>query len=153
MERGWDKEAIESSGPRVVHGQGDHDRNGSFSGGPVRVGVIVDLHRTKEAGGHVKCWEHFARAAAEVPHLVDLSVHFLGERQEVQELAPNVRYVAVRPLLGTSGVLGGARVPAHTDIAPFNRRVVPYLRRYDVIHTTGAFFALSKTARRFARFH
>ncbi len=39
----------------------------------------------------------------------------------------------------------------HTDLAPLHPRLFPCLRSYDVIHTTDAFFALSKTALFFAK--
>jgi hypothetical protein len=49
-------------------GTGDDPVAGAY-GGPARTGVpsvavLVELNRTPGAGGHVKCWEPFAHAAA-----------------------------------------------------------------------------------------
>ncbi len=119
---------------------------------PIRVGVFVDLEWTPKAGGHVKCWERFAEAAAARDD-VDLSVHFFGATEAVHPVAPNVRYITLPPLLGTSSLPFLTGLPDHTDLAPFHVRLLRYLKEYDVVHTTGAFFSLSRTAGRYARRH
>jgi len=119
----------------------------------VAVGVFVDLKRGMGSGGHVKCWERFAEAAAGQRGRLDLTVHFLGSEEKVEPVAENVRYITHPPVIDTSSFKCMERLPGHTDLAPYNPKLIPYLGRYDVLHTTGAFFALSRTARRFARRH
>src|SRR5262245_48380783 len=43
---------------------------------PLRVGVLVDLTLTADTGGHVKCWQRIAEAAAKFPNELDLTMHF-----------------------------------------------------------------------------
>lgn len=43
------------------------------------IGVLVDLIWGPWAGGHVKCWERLAAAAASMPRELDMTVHYLGE--------------------------------------------------------------------------
>jgi len=133
--------------------RGAEGRRWKREDGPLSVGVFVDLKWSMEAGGHVKCWEHFAEAAAAVPEQLDLTVHFLGDAEEVYNIAGNVRYVTHRPALSTSRFRCMAKIPAQTDLAPVNLHLLPYLKDYQLVHTTGAFFALSKTARYYARRH
>lgn len=115
---------------------------------PLKVGVLVDLNLTADAGGHVKCWERIAEAAVNCSGL-DLTVHFNGPAYRQVELSSNVRYVLMPPVLSTSQLL--RRVPDHTDLAPWHPRLARVLRNYDVIHTTDAFFCYARTAARFAR--
>src|SRR5690349_16692282 len=70
----------------------------------MRVSVLVTLERHAEAGGHVKCWEKFAAAAALYPNWVDLTVHFLGEPYSVTPLAGNVRFIHHAPRFSTKRV-------------------------------------------------
>src|SRR4030081_2445512 len=43
---------------------------------PLKVGVLVDLALTPEAGGHVKCWQRLAEAAAGYPDRAVFEGHF-----------------------------------------------------------------------------
>lgn len=117
---------------------------------PLRVGVLVDLEWGPEAGGHVKCWERLAEAAAQIPEALDLTVHFSHRETGLHEVAPNVRYRLHRPVFSTRSLPFLTRVPAHTDLAPYHPGVARWLEDYDVIHTTDAYFAFSKTAWRVA---
>jgi hypothetical protein len=47
-------------------------------GQPLKVGVLVDLALTQEAGGHAKCWQRIAEAAVDYADRLDLTVHFNG---------------------------------------------------------------------------
>jgi glycosyltransferase involved in cell wall biosynthesis len=116
---------------------------------PLRVGVLVDLQLTADAGGHVKCWERIAEAAVEFADRLDLTVHFSGPAAERIELSPSVRYVLMPSVLSTCRLV--RNVPDHTDLAPWHPGLARMLGAYDVIHTTDAFFCYARTATRFAR--
>ena len=117
---------------------------------PLRVGVLVDLVLSDAAGGHVKCWERFAEAALDFPDRLDLTVHFMGEREQSRELGPNVRLVVEPAVFSTERLPFLRHVPDHTDLAPWHPALARALRGYDVIHTTDAYFAYARTARRVA---
>jgi glycosyltransferase involved in cell wall biosynthesis len=120
---------------------------------PLKVGALVDLTLTTDAGGHVKCWERIAEAAVEFSQELDLTVHFNapGDAAAPQqiELSPTVRYVLLPPVFSTRRLV--RQVPDHTDLGFWHKRLAQELRRYDVIHTTDAFFCYARTATRFAR--
>ncbi|MBI4776096.1 MAG: glycosyltransferase [Deltaproteobacteria bacterium] len=117
------------------------------------VGVLVDLKWGPEAGGQVKCWERFAEAAEAFRNEIDLTVHFQGDGPKAYMLSENVRFVVLPPALSTSRFRSMDGVADHTDLAPFHPRLLPYLKQYDVIHTTDAFFAMAKTALIARRLH
>jgi glycosyltransferase involved in cell wall biosynthesis len=120
---------------------------------PLKVGVLVDLTLTADAGGHVKCWERIAEAAVEFRDELDLTVHFNrpdgAPGPQRIELSPSVRYVLMPPVFSTRRLV--RQVPDHTDLGFWHRRLARSLRDYDVIHTTDAFFCYARTATRFAR--
>lgn len=116
---------------------------------PLRIAALVDLLRAPQAGGHVKCWERIAAAAALAPEAVDLTVYFSGDAPD-EVLAPNVRLRHLAPIFSTARLKFLPYVPDHTDLAPFHWRLARELRGYDLIHTTDAFFAFAQTAERLA---
>src|SRR5215204_1738162 len=118
---------------------------------PLKVGVLVDLALTQEAGGHVKCWQRIAEAATDCPEELDLTIHFSGPEARRIALSPSVRYVLLPPVLGTARLISD--VPDHTDLARWHPLLAGTLGAYDVIHTTDAFFCYARTAARFARRH
>lgn len=120
---------------------------------PVRVGVLVDLVWSPQAGGHVKCWERFAEAACHIPDRLDLTVHFSGTDPGRHDLAPNVRYLIHPPMFSTAQIPFLSHVPDHTDLAPYHFGLARLLSQYDLLHTTDAFFAFARTAARVARRH
>ena len=120
---------------------------------PLKVGVLVDLALTPDAGGHVKCWERIAEASVEFSDQLDLTVHFnspdrSGEPRRI-ELSPSVRYVLMPPVFSTNRLV--RQVPDHTDLGLWHPGLARMLPDYDVIHTTDAFFCYARTATRFAR--
>ena len=117
---------------------------------PLRVGVLVDLPLRAGAGGHVKCWERFGEAAAAFQGSLDLTVHFIGGRRETRILGPNLRYVLEPAVFGTDRLPFLRHVPDQTDLAPWHPALARALPHYDVIHTTDAYFAYARTARRVA---
>lgn len=122
------------------------------------VAVLVELLRSSTSGGHVKCWERFAESAARLPEPLpdgvrsglDLTVYFLGERERVDVLAPRVRIVTLRPVLGTAALASAAGAEDVTDLAPYHPRLAALLPRHDVWHLTHC-FAYAATAVRLAR--
>src|SRR5262249_52948756 len=81
----------------------------------------------------------------------DLTVHFEGDAETAEVLAPNVRIMTHRPVFSTRR-LGMLDVIAdHTDLAPYHPRLARALQGADVIHTTDAYFAFARTARRVPR--
>jgi glycosyltransferase involved in cell wall biosynthesis len=119
----------------------------------LRVGVLVDLYWGPTAGGHVKTWERLAGAAAREGAHIDLTIHFLGEREATTPLGPHVRYRFHQPLFSTARLPFLSHIPDHTDLAPHNPKLTSCLRSYDVIHTTDGTFAAARTAARVARWH
>ncbi len=119
----------------------------------LRIGVLVDLHWSPTAGGHVKTWERLAAAASASDERIDLTVHFLGDRSATHALGPHVRYRIHRPLLSSASLPFLSEMPGHTDLAPHNPLLTPRLRGYDVIHTTDGTFASARTAARVSRWH
>jgi glycosyltransferase involved in cell wall biosynthesis len=117
---------------------------------PIRVAALVDLPRSPEAGGHVKCWERLAGAAASGELPLDLTVYFSG-RQETEVLGPGARLAHLPPLFSTAQLKFLPYVPDHTDLAPYHPRLARELANYDVIHTTDAFFAFARTAESVSR--
>jgi glycosyltransferase involved in cell wall biosynthesis len=118
---------------------------------PIRVAALVDLPRSPEAGGHVKCWERLAEAAAGPHDLpLDLTVYFSG-RPHTEVLSARARLEHLPPLFSTAQLKFLPYVPDHTDLAPYHPRLARELGGYDVIHTTDAFFAFAKTAENVSR--
>jgi len=117
----------------------------------ISVGVLVDLMCREEAGGQVKCWERFAEEAGSLGGQLDLTLHFLGDENKNFSMSDNVHCVTHPPVLGTTRFNSMEHIADHTDLAPFHPRLLSYLPRYDVIHTTDAFFAMARTANHFTR--
>ena len=117
---------------------------------PISVAVLVDLEFAEGAGGHVKCWQRFAEAAAEEAADIDLTVYFLGEEERCISLGETVRYQLLKPRLGTRRFPFLAQGAGHTDLAWFHPQLAQRLSRHDVLHTTDV-FAFAATARRVAQ--
>ncbi len=107
---------------------------------------MIDLLWHPGAGGQVKTWEHFARAAESFKDKLRLTLHFHGDQKKILMTSSNVRYITLPPVLNTAHFRSMDHLVDHTDLSPFHFRLLPYLKHYDVIHTTDAFFAYSKTA-------
>lgn len=119
---------------------------------PRSVGVLIDLELTENAGGHVKCWQRIAEAAAHHKDKLDLTLYFLGDRERTVPLGESVRYVTLPPRMGTRGLGFLAQGAGHTDLAPYHHKLARRLPRHDVLHTTDV-FAFGQTARKIARDH
>ena len=100
---------------------------------PLKVGVLVDLALTPDAGGHVKCWERIAEAAVEFPDQLDLTVHFNGlDRSSAPlriELSHSVRYVLMPPVFSTKRLV--RQVPDHTDLGLWHPALARMLSNYN----------------------
>jgi glycosyltransferase involved in cell wall biosynthesis len=114
------------------------------------VAVMLDLYRYEEAGGHVKSWERLAEAVTPADGL-DLTVYSLGQHLRTFEVNQAARHVTLPPVLGTDRLAFLDGIADHTDLAPFHPELWLRLDRHDVLHTTDAFFAMARTALRFAR--
>ena len=79
---------------------------------PLKVGVLVDLALTTEAGGHVKCWQRLAEAATGHGDWLDLTVHFNGPEPRRIELSPSVRYVLLPPVFSTARLIRRSTAPS-----------------------------------------
>jgi glycosyltransferase involved in cell wall biosynthesis len=118
----------------------------------LRVAVLVDLRRSPQAGGHVKCWERLGAAAAESGLPLDLTIYFSGS-ESTEILSANTRFRALPPVFSTANLKFLPYVPDHTDLGRYHRRLARELTQYDVIHTTDGFFAFAQTAERVSRKH
>jgi glycosyltransferase involved in cell wall biosynthesis len=118
--------------------------------GVLSVGVLVDLAPTPESGGHVKVWQRLAEAATARAGALDLTIHFLGEKDDERAIADNVRFRTHRPVFSTARLSFLPYVPAHTDLWPYHRRLAEALVGHDVLHTTNGCFAFARTAERVA---
>jgi glycosyltransferase involved in cell wall biosynthesis len=115
------------------------------------IGVLVDLIWGPWAGGHVKCWERLAAAAASMPRELDMTVHYLGEESRTIEFAENVRFQLHRPVVNTKWFGFTENRQNHTCLAPHHPGLSRALAQHDIVHATGAFFSLAKTGLRHAR--
>jgi glycosyltransferase involved in cell wall biosynthesis len=118
---------------------------------PLKVGVLVDLALTANAGGHVKCWQRLAEAAVDLPGELDLTLHFSGPEPQIIPLSPSVRYRLLPPVFSTARLV--RELPDDTDLARWHPALARELGAYDVLHTTDAYFCYAHTATRFARRH
>ena len=116
----------------------------------VAVHVLIDLHWQNAVGGHVKSWMQFARAAQTLaPSVLDLTLHFQGDRQEEHPQGSNVTYVTHRPRFSTERLPFLQDVPSHTDLANYAPTLEPYLEHADVVHATHPLFTFGQTAQKF----
>ena len=120
------------------------------------VAVLVTLSRGPGAGGHVKCWERFAEAAARRGDgALDLTIYTMDDGgaspdQRTEALADHVRFRALPPVLGTARLPGLKQGAGDTDLAPYHPALARHLRPHDVLHATDT-FAFGRTARRVAK--
>lgn len=116
----------------------------------LKVAALVDLPRTAHSGGHVKCWERLAEAAATGRLPLDLTVYYSGPAH-TEILGPQARLKHLPPVFSTANLKFLPYVPDHTDLSPWHFGLAKELRAYDVIHTTDGFFAFAKTAEKISR--
>lgn len=124
---------------------------GSLSGVP-SVAVLLELVRTPSAGGHVKCWERFAEAAAATSPAelgVDLTVYTLGEASRIEPLSPAVRFVSLPPVLSTAPLVRDTGTDV-CDLSPLHPALRGLLPLHDVWHLTHT-FSFANTAVRLRR--
>jgi glycosyltransferase involved in cell wall biosynthesis len=114
------------------------------------VAVLVTLERGPDAGGHVKCWERFSEAAAEIPEALALTLHFLGLKERSEQPMRNVRIVEHPARLGTRTFPFLDAGAGHTDLAHYHPAVARALAGADVVHATD-FFSFGRTALKAAR--
>lgn len=115
----------------------------------LRVAVLVDLPRSGLSGGHVKCWERIAQAAAETRLPLDLTIYFSGNGAD-EMLGPRTRFRHLEPVFSSANLKFLPYMPDTTDLAPWHGGLARELPQYDVIHTTDGFFAFAQTAAKVA---
>src|SRR5262245_53317723 len=111
------------------------------------VSVLVDLEWSARSGGHMLSWQRIAEAAAEEDADIDLTLHVQGREAKTTELSERVRIVAHRPVFSSARIPFLRGVADYTDLAPFHPALLRALLKSEVVHTTDACFAYSKTAR------
>lgn len=109
--------------------------------------MLIDLEWSADAGGHVKCWQRLAEAAARSDQAVEITICALGERDATQLLSSSVRLRTIAPRFSTRRLPWLRQVPDHTDLCPFYPRLIPWLGGFDILHTTDPCFALAASAR------
>lgn len=122
----------------------------SSSPRPLRVAVLIDLPRSALSGGHVKGWERRAKAIAASTLPLELTLFFSGP-DKTEYLAPHVCMRQLPPVFSTKNLSFLPYVPDHTDLAPYHPALAKELRSFDIIHTTDAYFAFSRTAERVSK--
>ena len=116
----------------------------------LRVAALVDLPRSPQSGGHVKCWERLAAAAANSGLPLDLTVYFSGGNT-TEILGPHATIRQLPPMFSTENLTFMPYVPEHTDLARYHPRLARELKSFDLIHTTDGYFAFTRTAERINR--
>ena len=116
----------------------------------IKVAALIDLVRSPQSGGHVKSWEHLAQAATRVDLPLDLTVYFSGP-PTTEILSPTVRIKQLPQVFSTARLKFLPYLPDHTDLAPFHPALARALADCDVVHTTDAYFAFTRTAERLHR--
>lgn len=116
----------------------------------VAVHVLIDLHWQNKVSGHIKSWMQFAKVAQNLPNeVLDLTLHFQGDSHQQIPLSSNVRYVLHTPRFSTEKLPFLEDVPSHTDLCWYNPRLIPYLKRSDLVHSTHPLLTFGKTAQKF----
>lgn len=113
----------------------------------IKVAVLIDLLRSPQSGGHVKGWERLAQAATRAGLPLDLTVYFCGAPL-TESLSPRVTIRQLPQYFSTARLKFLPYLPDHTDLAPYHPPLARALADCDVVHTTDAFFAYSRTAER-----
>ncbi|HEU0117605.1 MAG TPA: glycosyltransferase [Alphaproteobacteria bacterium] len=116
----------------------------------LRVAALVDLPRSAQSGGHVKCWERLALAASQSTLPLDLTVYFSGPRGE-EIINERARMRQLPPVFSTAKLRFLPYTPDFTDLAPYHAPLARELKDYDLIHSTDGFFAYAQTADRVSR--
>lgn len=117
---------------------------------PLKVAALVDLPRSAQSGGHVKCWERLAVAAAHSALPLDLTVYFSGP-EGTEVLGPHARIRQLPPVFSTKNLKFLPYIPDHTDLASYHPKLAKELAQQDIIHTTDGYFAFAQTAARVSR--
>ncbi|MBP7252482.1 MAG: glycosyltransferase [Alphaproteobacteria bacterium] len=113
----------------------------------LKVAALVDLIRSPQSGGHVKGWERLALAAANSALPLELTVFFSGSAQS-EALAPHVTLQQLPQVFSTARLKFLPYLPDHTDLARYHPALATALSGFDVVHTTDAYFAFTRTAER-----
>lgn len=108
--------------------------------------MLID-HRPNhpgEVGGLAGTWEQLSREASGRED-IELTLFFLGDKALIEQPAPNLRRILMKPALGTERLPFLSSIPTHTDLAPIHPGLFRNLKDFHVIHSTEAFYAFAKT--------
>jgi glycosyltransferase involved in cell wall biosynthesis len=113
----------------------------------LKVAALVDLLRSPQSGGHVKGWERLAQAASNSNLPLDLTVFFSGTPL-TEQISPHVTLRQLPQVFSTARLKFLPYLPDHTDLSPHHPGLAASLHEFDVVHTTDAYFAFTRTAER-----
>lgn len=117
---------------------------------PLKIAALVDLLRSPQSGGHVKGWERLAQAASRLNLPLELTVFFSGATS-TEILSPRVTLRQLPQVWSTARLKFLPYLPDHTDLSPWHPQLARELQAFDVVHTTDAYFAFTRTAERVSR--
>ena len=113
----------------------------------MKIAVLVDLELSDKSGGHVKYWQRICESLKPTNNEIDITIFYLGKKKESIFISERIRYELIKPIL-SSNILKILGIDADiTDLFPINFRLLLRLKKYDLVHTTDQFFAMSKTAK------
>ncbi len=114
-----------------------------------RVAVLVTLFHDEKAGGHVKIWEKFLRVAP-ASDGVDLTVFFLGSKDEIIPVTDVSRIHTLPPRISTGRFRFMDSGAGHTDLAGFHPGLARLLGGFDLVISTDH-FSFGRTAAKVCR--
>lgn len=115
----------------------------------LKVAVLVDLEWSAKAGGHVKCWERFAESTRGLGDKLDLTIYFLGTREETIDITPHARFVLLPASFHSSKIPFVKQGAGETDLGKYHKRLAELLPSYDLFHITDT-FCFARTAMKVA---
>ena len=116
----------------------------------LKVAVLVDLEWSPKAGGYVKCWERFAETTRGLGDKLDLTIYFLGDREETIDVTPHARFVLLPASFHSARLPFIKQGPRKTDFGKYHKRLAELLPSYDLFHITDT-FCFARTALKVAR--
>ena len=115
----------------------------------MKVAVLVDLYLSTTSGGHVKYWQRISESISEFANKkfdkLKVTIFFLGKKKNTKKINNFVSYQTIKPIFPSSYLKFIGIDADSTDLFFFNPSLLFKLKKYDLIHTTDQFFAMTKT--------